>query len=68
MIMIHRSARKRFLVFGALFVVVPVLDVLAGGTAGLLHFVTTLSGIALLAAALTPRVLLPSGSARYDPS
>lgn len=75
--MTHREARGGAAVatgvsgrvlFGALFSIAPVLDVLAGGTAGLLHFVTTLSGIALLAAALTPRILLPAGSARYDPS
>jgi hypothetical protein len=40
------------LVFGPLLAVAPVLDVLAGGSAGLMHFVAATAGTALLAASL----------------
>lgn len=65
--MTHRSARNRTLFFAVFLALVPVLDVVVGGAAGLLHFITALSGIGLLAAALSsghPRI----GYARYDES
>jgi hypothetical protein len=65
----NRSARKRGLLFGALLVIAPVSDVLAGGAAaGLMHLVSALAGIAVLAASLSfggrPRLKYE----RYDPS
>jgi hypothetical protein len=66
--MIHRSARFRSLFFGTLIAIVPILDVVAGGTAGLMHFFATMAGIALLAAALTPGGRPRLGYERYDPS
>ena len=66
--MTHRSVRNRGLLFGAFLVIAPDLDAVAGiSTPGLMHLVTAMSGIALLAAALSsvePR----AGYGRYDPS
>jgi hypothetical protein len=51
--MTNRSALYRAFLFGAFLAIAPVFDVLVGGTAGLLHFITTLSGIGLLAVSLS---------------
>ena len=68
--MIQRSARNRAFFLSAVLVAAPVVDWLAGGTAGLLHFFVTLSGIGLLAAALSHGSLSRAGyeQARYDAS
>jgi hypothetical protein len=65
--MTKRSALHRALLFGAFLAVAPVLDVLIGGTAGLLHFIVTLSGIGVLAVSLSSGHP-PIGYERYDPS
>jgi len=66
--MTYRSMRNRELSFGAFLVIAPVLDALASSAMpGLMHLITAMSGIALLAAALSsgkPR----AGYGRYDPS
>lgn len=68
--MTDRSALHRVLLFGAILVVAPVLDALVGGTPRLLHLITTLSGVGVLAISLTtlsaghPRI----GYERYDES
>jgi hypothetical protein len=49
--MTYRFARHRGLFFGALFAIVPGLDVLAGGArAGVMHLVAVTLGAALIAA------------------
>ena len=67
--MIHRSKRNRALVFGTLLAVAPAVDVIVyGGVAGLLHLVTGMTAIALLAASLWSAERPRLGYERYDAS
>lgn len=68
--MTNRSALLRVLLLGAILVVAPVLDALVGGTPRLLHLITALSGIGVLAVSLTSLSSghPPMGYERYDAS
>jgi hypothetical protein len=67
--MTYRFARTRGLLVGTLLLIAPILHIMvAGGIAGLLHLVVAMTGIVLLAVALSPTEVPRSGYERYDPS
>ena len=67
--MTYRFVRARGLLVGMVMLIAPILDVmLAGGVAGLLHLVVAMTGIVLLAVALSPTEVPRGGYERYDPS